>query len=240
MHSESNNKTSLKSISLWTISGLITAVIAFALVGAIDIAVIIGVLNMAVMIIIHYLLSSLWKDEPNGKPEVKPFVLWFTGLSGAGKSTLANLVYDYLVKKGYPVERLDGDTVRSIFPATGFSKEQRNNHVQRVGFLASTLEKNGIIVIASFISPYKESRDVVRGLCKNFIEVYVNATLSTCEERDAKGLYKKARAGEIKNFTGIDDPYEIPENPDIVANTGDETEEESCAYVIGCLEKYLK
>ncbi len=154
-------------------------------------------------------------------------VIWFTGLSGSGKSTLANKTFHYLKGKGVPVEQLDGDIIRSIFPNTGFTKDDRNEHIKRIGYLASLLEKNNIIVIASFISPYKEARNFVRKLCNHFIEVYVKASLETCEKRDTKGLYKKARAGEIKNFTGIDDPYEVPSNPELIVQTDNDTVEES-------------
>ncbi len=170
---------------------------------------------------------------------LKPFVLWFTGLSGAGKSTLADLLHRHLKEKDIKVERLDGDTVRLIFPNTGFSKEERDNHVKRIGFLASMLERNDVAVIASFISPYKDSRNFVRGLCKNFVEVYVKASVEACECRDVKGLYKKAREGKIQNFTGISDPYEAPERPEIVIETEKESIDESLAIIKDYLNKHL-
>ena len=163
----------------------------------------------------------------------KTRVIWFTGLSGAGKTTLAEKLAAYLKEKGVKCELLDGDTVRNIFPQTGFSKKERDEHVKRMGFLASMLERNGITVIASFISPYRESRDFVRKMCRNFVEVYISTSLEVCEKRDVKGLYKKARRGEIKSFTGIDDPYEAPLHPEITINTAGETVEES-------LERLLK
>ena len=163
----------------------------------------------------------------------KTRVIWFTGLSGAGKTTLAEKLAAYLKAKGEKCELLDGDTVRNIFPQTGFTKKERDEHVKRMGFLASMLERNGITVIASFISPYRESRDFVRKMCRNFVEVYVSTSLEVCEKRDVKGLYKKARRGEIKSFTGIDDPYEPPLHPEITINTAGETVEES-------LERLLK
>lgn len=135
------------------------------------------------------------------------------------------------------VERLDGDEVRKIFPNTGFSKEERNDHIKRVGFLASKLEENGVSVIASFISPYRETRDFVRSLCNNFMEVHVATPLEECERRDVKGLYAKARKGEITRFTGIDDPYEQPLNPEIKIDTTNRYIEESIDYI---LHKVLK
>ncbi len=169
----------------------------------------------------------------------KAFVLWFTGLSGAGKSTLADEVYDYISKDGLRTEKLDGDVLRGYFPATGFSKKDRDEHIKRVGFMASRLEKHGVIVVASFISPYRETRGIVRDMCDNFIEVFVSASLAECERRDVKGLYKRARAGEITNFTGIDDPYEAPENPDIFVDTENQNLEESAATVLEHIRQYL-
>ncbi len=163
-------------------------------------------------------------------------VIWFTGLSGAGKTTLAEKLADYLKKNGEKCELLDGDTVRNIFPQTGFSKKERDEHIKRMGFLASMLERNGVTVVASFISPYRESRDFVRKMCRNFVEVYVSTSLEICEKRDVKGLYKKARKGEITSFTGIDDPYEPPLNPEITINTACETVEESFKKLIELLK----
>ncbi|MCF7870306.1 MAG: adenylyl-sulfate kinase [Candidatus Omnitrophica bacterium] len=181
---------------------------------------------------LYFIHERIWDKVKIGKKDITPFVLWFTGLSGSGKSTLAEAVYGKLKHSGYRIEHLDGDKVRSIFPKTGFSKEERNNHIRRVGFLASMLEKNGVMVTASFISPYKEARQFVRELCQNFVLTYVSAPLEVCEKRDPKGMYKKARAGQIKNFTGVDDAYQAPENPEIVVDTDKETIEESCQKVI--------
>jgi adenylylsulfate kinase len=117
------------------------------------------------------------------------------------------------------VERLDGDTVRGMFPGTGFGREERNEHVRRIGFLASTLERHGVFVVASFISPYQDSREFVRGLCRRFVEVFVDTPLEECERRDVKGLYARARRGEVPQFTGISDPYEPPVAPELTIDT---------------------
>jgi len=167
------------------------------------------------------------------------FVLWLTGLSGSGKSTIANRVYDILESDGREVEKLDGDIMRGLFPSTGFTKEARDEHIKRVGFMASRLERHGVIVVASFISPYKETRRFVRGLCNHFIEVYVSASLQECERRDVKGLYKKARAGRIGNFTGIDDPYEPPDSPELFLDTERQTVEESVSAIMRYLRQYF-
>ncbi len=168
-----------------------------------------------------------------------PFVLWFTGLSGSGKSTLADKIAAELSEKGYDIERLDGDTLRGVFPSTGFSQKDRDEHIQRVGFMAGLLEKHGVIVVASFISPYRQARDFVRKRCRNFIEIYVKASLATCEARDVKGLYQKARAGQIREFTGIDDPYEEPIRPELVIETDHESVEASVRKIDEYIQRFL-
>jgi adenylylsulfate kinase len=161
-----------------------------------------------------------------------PAVLWFTGLSGSGKSTVAMHVYETLKCRGTEVEYLDGDALRAVFPTTGFTREERNEHIRRTGFLASRLEAHGVTVVASFVSPYRESREFVRGLCRNFLEVYVATPLEECERRDVKGLYARARRGEISNFTGISDPYEPPEHPEISFDTRTVSVEEAGARIL--------
>ena len=179
------------------------------------------------------------KAKMSDQKENKGFVLWLTGLSGSGKSTLADKVYDRLSRNGRRVEKLDGDIMRGLFPSTGFTKQDRDEHIKRIGFVASLLERNGVIVIASFISPYRDTRRFVRNMCGNFVEVFVSASLDECEKRDIKGLYKKARAGQIKNFTGIDDPYEEPENAEIVVNTDSQTVEDSVDQIVDYLKRYI-
>ena len=165
--------------------------------------------------------------------------IWFTGLSGAGKTTIAQYLEKDLRKQKYKVELLDGDTVRqNLTKGLGFSKEDRNENIRRIGFVANLLTRNDVIVIVSAISPYREIRDEVRQQIRDFVEVYVNAPLSICEKRDVKGLYKKARAGEIKNFTGIDDPYEPPLNPEVECQTDCETITESVTKVWTQLKRF--
>jgi adenylylsulfate kinase len=146
-------------------------------------------------------------------------VIWFTGLSGAGKSTIAGEVHRRLQGTGRAVEHLDGDAIREVFPATGFSRAERDDHVRRVGFLASRLEHHGVVVICALISPYAAARASVRRLCRPLVEVHVSTPLQECERRDVKGLYRGARRGEIANFTGIDDACEEPVNPDLRIDT---------------------
>jgi len=169
----------------------------------------------------------------------KGFTLWFTGLSGSGKSTLAQFLTPILKERGCNVEVLDGDEVReNLSKGLGFSKEDRDTNIRRIGYVARLLSRNGACAITAAISPYTSVRDEVRSMTEAaFVEVYVEAPLEVVEERDTKGLYKKARAGEIKNFTGISDPYEAPENAEVTVHTGSETIEESSARIISYLEE---
>jgi len=167
------------------------------------------------------------------------FTLWFTGLSGSGKTTIARLVEQDLRSRGLKVERLDGDIVRQgLTRDLGFSKEDRDKNIERVTFVAKLLTRNGVAVLCSFISPYRERREKTRREIGEFIEVYVECPLEVCAERDVKGLYAKAFAGEIQDFTGVSDPYEPPENPEIVCHTAEETPEESAAKVVAYLEEH--
>jgi 3'(2'), 5'-bisphosphate nucleotidase len=162
-------------------------------------------------------------------------VLWFTGLSGSGKSTIAARVVEELKRQGRPVEYLDGDNIRDIFPATGFTRPDRDAHIRRVGFLASRLEAHGVIAVTSLVSPYQESRDFVRGLCRDFREIYISTPYEECEKRDIKGLYAKARRGEVKNFTGLDDPYEPPVKPELSIDTREVSVDDAVHKVLALL-----
>lgn len=167
----------------------------------------------------------------SGTPAAAP-VLWFTGLSGSGKSTIATRVHEELVRRGTDVEYIDGDALREVFPTTGFTRADREEHLRRTGYMASRLAAHGVTVVASFVSPYRESRDFIRRLCPGFVEIFVSTPLEECERRDVKGLYARARRGEIRNFTGIDDPFETPERPELVLDTRTLTVEQSVSAVL--------
>ena len=169
----------------------------------------------------------------------KGFTLWFTGLSGAGKTTISRLVETELRDRGSRVEVLDGDVVReNLSKGLGFSKEDRDTNIRRISFVADLLSRNGVPVITAAISPYRELRDEARGLMgERFIEVFVKASVEVCAERDVKGLYEKAFKGEIKEFTGVSDPYEPPLNAEIVLDTEHQSPEESAAMVLTLLEE---
>jgi adenylyl-sulfate kinase len=165
------------------------------------------------------------------------FVLWLTGLSGAGKSTIAAKLGPTLAERGHRVELLDGDEVRTnLCQGLGFSREDRDTNIARIGYVAGKLAKHGVAVLVAAISPYRQARDKVRAEVDNFVEIHVAAPVSTCAERDPKGLYAKALSGEIKHFTGVSDPYEPPLAPEIVLHTEAETVDESVEQVITWLE----
>jgi adenylylsulfate kinase len=186
-------------------------------------------------------------DSPQSYPASFPQTLphpgltvWFTGLSSAGKTTLSQAVQERLLAMGYKVESLDGDVVRQhLCKGLGFTKEDRDENIRRIGFVAGLLSRNGVIVLVSAISPYRAARDQLRLDIGAFAEVYVNAPLEVCEQRDVKGLYRKARAGQISRFTGIDDPYEAPLAPEVECRTDRESLAESAEKVLGYIEAWL-
>jgi len=181
-------------------------------------------------------------DHPDSE-RVRPggFTLWFTGLSGSGKSTIAHLIGPELDRRGLVVEYLDGDNVRThLSKELGFSKEDRDTHIERLGWVASRLTRQGGAVITAAISPYEATRRLAREMIEEvgtFVEVYVKASVEECAKRDVKGLYEKAFKGEIKEFTGVSDPYEEPSAPEIVLDTEAHSPEDSAAFVVGELER---
>ena len=191
---------------------------------------------------IHWHHGEITSDDRHSMMGQKGATLWFTGLSGSGKSTIAVALEAELYKRGKLSYRLDGDNIRlGINKNLGFSAEDRTENIRRIGEISKLLVDCGVIALSSFISPYKVDRDAVRALHADsnfpFIEVFIDCALDIAEDRDPKGLYKKARAGEIKNFTGIDDPYEAPENPEIHLRTDQMTLDQEVSLIIGYLEE---
>ncbi|NPA53483.1 MAG: adenylyl-sulfate kinase [Aquificae bacterium] len=184
--------------------------------------------------------GNITKKDRQRQKGHKSAILWFTGLSGSGKSTLAHAVEEKLFEMGIHTYVLDGDNIRTgLNKDLGFSAEDREENIRRIGEVAKLFVDAGIITLTAFISPYKKDRELVRNLVEEgeFIEIYVKCPLEVCEQRDVKGLYKKAREGLIKNFTGIDDPYEEPENPEIIVETNKETIDESVNKIISYLKE---
>ncbi|UOQ45708.1 adenylyl-sulfate kinase [Halobacillus salinarum] len=183
--------------------------------------------------------SKVTKEDRQKQKNHKSFVLWFTGLSGSGKSTVSVELEKALYEHGVHTYRLDGDNVRhGLNSNLGFSPEDRTENIRRVGEVAKLMSDAGLVTLTAFISPYRQDRDHVRDIMEDgeFIEVFVKCSLEECESRDPKGLYQKARAGEIKGFTGIDAPYEEPEKPEIVVETDKQTQEESVAAIMDYLK----
>lgn len=231
------NKTLLlKALGYKTLSVILTALIALTITKDFHVAIAVGLWDSLAKLCLYYGYEELINRFFYHK--VKPSVIWMTGLSGAGKTTIAKEIEKQLTTTGNKVVLLDGDEIRNMFPSTGFDVESRMAHNKRVAYMASLLKEQGSTVIVSIISPMKESRIEARELCGDrFFEVYVNTSLELCEERDVKGLYKKVRSGEIKNFTGIDSPYDIPEFPDMNISTKDATIKESANRIIKTIRR---
>jgi adenylylsulfate kinase len=188
---------------------------------------------------IIYHAASVTRERRNQLNNHKSVVIWFTGLSGSGKSTLAHSVEEILFSKDCRTYVLDGDNVRhGLTSNLGFSNEDRKENIRRIGEVTKLMMEAGLIIMTAFISPFREDRIAVRNLISDgdFIEVYCKASLETCEARDLKGLYKRARLGEIKNYTGINSPYEIPDNPELIIDIDKESLEESVSKIVSFLQ----
>ncbi|HEV8612663.1 MAG TPA: adenylyl-sulfate kinase [Gemmatimonadales bacterium] len=219
MFRESHSRSVAKALS-WRIFGtIVTSALVYVFTRRLVVSLAVGAVEFLSKIGLFWLHERLWDRLSWGKKRVAPAVIWLTGLPGSGKSTVADWVADQLRHRGLSVERLDGDGVRRIFPETGFTRMERDAHLRRIGYLASKLEEHGVFVVASFVSPYADSRQFVREQCSSFLEVYVSTPLEECERRDPKGLYARARRGEIANFTGVSDPYEPPPSPEVSFDT---------------------
>ena len=188
---------------------------------------------------IIYHAASVTRERRNQLNNHKSVVIWFTGLSGSGKSTLAHSVEEILFSKGCRTYVLDGDNVRhGLTSNLDFSDDDRKENIRRIGEVTKLMMEAGLIILTAFISPFREDRIAVRNLISDgdFIEIYCKASLETCEARDLKGLYKRARLGEIKNYTGINSPYEVPDNPELVIDTDKETLDESVSRIVSFLQ----
>jgi len=189
-----------------------------------------------------YHQATVTRQRRNKLNEHRSVVLWFTGLSGSGKSTLAHALEEKLFHKGCRTFVLDGDNVRhGLNSNLDFSESDRTENIRRISEVSKLMLESGLIVMTAFISPFNKDRNEARRLISNddFIEIYCKASLETCEARDVKGLYKKARAGKIKNYTGIDSPYEVPENPDLIIDTDNETLDNAVFKILNFLEKHF-
>jgi adenylylsulfate kinase len=239
MHRETNVRSLAKAVS-WRIMGTVaTAALVFIFTRRFALAFWVGTLEFFSKIVLFWVHERVWDRIRIGKKVAKPAVIWFTGLSKSGKTAISRQVAADLAARGVKVEYLNGESVRDLFPATGFSPVERDEHVRRVGYLASRLEKNGVFVVASFVSPHEEPRRFVRELCDEFIEVWVNTPLEECERRDEKGLYARARRGEIRNVAGLDEPYEPPGHPDLTIDIRQTPPDRASAMVLARLDHHF-
>lgn len=228
-----NTSTLLKAVSYRVYSSLITFVISYVITRNVLASVSIGVIDTLVKVGSYYLFDEVWKRKFDRQP--KPAVIWLTGLSGSGKTTIADKLVAALHEKSIKSVKLDGDEIRNAIKLHGFDEDSRKKHNLNVGYIASLFEKQGNIVIVSLISPYRDVRDEVRTMCQRFLEVYLSTDLDTCIARDPKGLYQKAIAGEIKDFTGISAPYEAPLNPELNINTATLDVDKSVSKIMALL-----
>ena len=235
MQYETKKRSVLKALSWRTWATVTTAVLVFIFTGQFALAVTIGLLEVFAKMALYFFHERLWHRISYGKKEVPAFVLWFTGLPASGKKELADRVYRQLKDDKFKVERLDSHDVRPLFPETGFSPDEVNRHVKRAGHLCAMLEKNGVIVVASFVSPYTKSRQFARSVAENFVEVYMKTTVEACEQRDEKGHYAKARSGEYQNFPGVDVAYDVSENPEITIEVDHTSVDDAVKQIVAYL-----
>jgi adenylylsulfate kinase len=241
MYRETNTRSVVKGISWRVVATTTTIIIVYVFFGRLDLAIAAGLIETVLKVALYWGHEKIWHKIHWGKKKIDPFNLWFTGLPLSGKSTIADKVYVELEKLHIPIERLDSKDIRDLIPDIGFSREDRNRHMHRIGFLIQKLQKNSISTVASFVSPYKESRKAIREMVKNNIVVYVKAEIETCKERDYKGVYEKAMAGELKNFSGINDVYEEPEHAEIVIDTETTSIDEAASLIVDYVKKhYIK
>jgi adenylylsulfate kinase len=236
MFKESKIRSIVKTISWRFLATATTFTLVYIFTGKLDVALSVGFLEVFLKMLIYFLHERVWDRLKFGRQEIVPKVLWFTGLAGSGKNQYAHFTYETLKEMGYKADKIDGHTVRHLFPETGYSRKEVNNHIGRVGYLASKLETNGVFVVASFLSPYAESREKVKELCQNYHEIYVDSSLEYCEKRDIDRLYSRFKKGEINNLPGKDAKYDVPIAPDIIISP----EKESKEQIEKKIKQYLK
>ncbi len=208
MYKDSKLRTLTKAFTWRVTATLTTMTLVLIFTGKLDTAIEVGALELIAKMLFYYLHERGWAKIGFGRIEVPSFVLWITGIPVSGKTTLGNLIYEELAKEKLKVQRLDSHDIRPLFPETGFTREEVNNHIKRVGHLASMLEKNGVITIASFVSPYAESRAFVREICKNYVEIHLDSDPEFARQYDRKGFYQKAEAEHYINVPGLDILFE--------------------------------
>ncbi|WP_419767392.1 adenylyl-sulfate kinase [Arcobacter sp.] len=236
MHKDTNLRSIIKGISWRVLATTTTIIIIYIFFGRLDLAIVAGIIETIFKVGLYWAHERAWFKIRWGRKKIEPFNIWFTGLPLSGKTTIANRVYEELEKLDIPIERLDSKDIRDVIPDIGYTREDRNRHMYRIGHLIKTLQKNSISTVSSFVSPYSESRKAIREMVKNNIVVYVKADIETCKRRDTEGKYEKALKGEYKNFTGVNDVYEEPQYAEITIDTDKLSIEESVKIIV----KYIR
>ena len=238
MYKETNKRSIVKGISWRVVATTTTIAIVYFFFDRLDLAIVAGMIETVLKVGLYWMHERAWFKVRWGKKKIEPFNLWFTGLPLSGKTTIADGVYKELLQLDIPLERLDSKDMRNLVPNIGFSREDRNRHMHRIGHLVKTLQNNSISTVCSFVSPYRESRKTIRQMVKNNIVVYIKADIQTCMQRDYKGAYEKALGGEYKNFTGVNDVYEEPQFAEIVVNTQKVDTDEAIRDIMNYIRKY--
>ena len=238
MYKETNKRSIAKGISWRVIATTTTIIIVYVFFGRLDLAIAAGMIETVLKVGLYWAHERAWFKVQWGRKKIEPFNLWFTGLPLSGKTTIADKVYEELEKLHIPIERIDSKDIRELIPDIGYTREDRNRHMHRIANLIRTLQKNSISTVASFVSPYRESRKTIREMVKNNIVVYVKADVETCKQRDYKGAYAKALSGEYKNFPGVDDIYEEPEHAEITIDTEVMNADEAADLIVTYVRKH--
>jgi adenylylsulfate kinase len=238
MYQETNKRSIAKGVTWRVVATTTTIIIVYYFFDRLDLAIAAGMIETVLKIGLFWAHERVWHKVRWGKSKIEPFNLWFTGLPLSGKTTIADKVYSELEKLHIPIERIDSKDIRDLVPSIGFTREDRNRHMHRIGNLICTLQKNSITTVASFVSPYTESRKTIREMVKNNIVVYVKADIETCKKRDYKGVYAKAIEGKLKNFSGINDVYEEPKHAEIVIDTDKKSVDQATKEIVRYVKKH--
>jgi len=238
MYKETNRRSIAKGISWRFIATSTTVIIVYLFFGELDTAIYAGLIETILKIGLYWAHERAWFKIRWGRKKIEPFNLWFTGLPLSGKTTIADKVYEELVKMDIPLERIDSKDIRDLIPGIGFTRQERNRHMSRIGHLIKRLQHNSVSTVASFVSPYRESRKAIREMVQNNIVVYVKADIETCKARDYKGKYAKALAGELQNFPGVNDVYEEPQHAEITIDTETMSAEEATQMITKYIKKH--
>jgi len=241
MYKETNIRSVVKGISWRIVATTTTIIIVYVFFGRLDLAIAAGLIETVLKVGLYWAHERVWFKIRWGRKKIDPFNLWFTGLPLSGKTTIADKVYQELHKLDIPIERIDSKDIRELIPNVGYTREDRNRHMKRIGHLIQTLQNNSISTVASFVSPYRESRKAIREMVKNNIVVYLQSDIETCQQRDYKGVYAKALSGELQNFTGVSDIYEEPQHAEIVIDTRKTDPNEAARQIVQFVkDNYIK